>query len=399
MTAAETRLARTGRPTGSEFLAHLHRCKGDFIAFLKELTEVESPSNEPQTQGAARAVIAGRLQAMGFLTFELSGRQSGGSLYARPRARAKSAPLQLLVGHYDTVWPLGTLKEMPFAVDGNTVRGPGVYDMKGGITQIVFALETLRHFGVEPAVTPVIFANSDEEIGSRESTRHIGRLAARAARAFVLEPSLGRDGKLKTARKGVGRFSVRIRGQAAHAGLDPEKGASAILELSHVVQALFALNNAEKGVTVNVGTIEGGLRPNVIAPESGAVADVRVRTREDAERVTAAIHGLKPTVPGTSLVVEGGIGRPALEPTPRNQQLWRLAKTLSAEIGLELQEGLAGGGSDGNTTSLFTATLDGLGPVGDGAHAPHEFLYLDETLERTALLALLLSAPPLEAVE
>jgi glutamate carboxypeptidase len=399
MTAAEAGPEGAARPHGTEILAHLHARKGEFVDFLQELTEVESPSSEPQTQGAARAVIAGRLQTLGIRTFELSGRRHGGNLYARPQARPKSAPTQLLIGHYDTVWPLGTLNEMPFAVEGNTVRGPGVYDMKGGIAQIVFALDALRHFGVEPTVTPVIFANSDEEIGSRESTRHIRRLATRAARAFVLEPSLGRDGKLKTARKGVGRFSVKIRGQAAHAGLDPEKGASAILELSHVVQALFALNDAERGVTVNVGTIEGGLRPNVIAPESGAVADVRVRTQEDAERVTAAIHGLKSTVPGTSLVVEGGIGRPALEPTPRNRQLWGLAQTLSAEIGLELKEGLAGGGSDGNTTSLFTATLDGLGPVGDGAHAPHEFLYLNETLERTALLALLMAAPPLEAVE
>ncbi|MDH3262761.1 MAG: M20 family metallopeptidase [Paracoccaceae bacterium] len=399
MTAAEAALAGTTRPGGSEILAHLHARKADFVAFLERLTLVESPSLEPQTQDRARAVIAERLQAMGFRTLKLSGRKNGGNLYARPRVRARSAPLQLLIGHYDTVWPLGTLKEMPFAVEGNMVRGPGVYDMKGGITQIVFALEALRYFGVELPVTPVFFANSDEEIGSRESTLHIRRLARRAARAFVLEPSLGRDGKLKTARKGVGRFSVRIKGQAAHAGLDPEKGASAILELSHVVQALFALNDAEKGVTVNVGTIEGGLRPNVIAPESGAVADVRVRTQEDAERVTAAIHGLKPTVPGTSLTVEGGIGRPALEPTPRNRQLWGLAQKLSAEIGLELGEGLAGGGSDGNTTSLYTATLDGLGPVGDGAHAPHEFLYLNETLERTALLALLLAAPPLEAVE
>ena len=160
-----------------------------------------------------------------------------------------------------------------------------------------------------------------------------------------------------------------------------------------MVQALFALNNPGQGVTVNVGTIEGGLRPNVVAPESSAVADVRVRTQEDAERVTRAIYGLEPSVPGTSLQVEGGIGRPALEPTPRNRELWSLAKELSREVDLDLEEGLAGGGSDGNTTSLYTATLDGLGPVGDGAHAPHEFLYLDETLQRTALLALLLLAP------
>ncbi|MDJ0827023.1 MAG: M20 family metallopeptidase [Rhodobacter sp.] len=399
MTAAETDLARPGQPSGAEILAHLKGQKDDFVAFLEELTRIESPSLDPVPQGRARGVIADRLRQGGFRTWALSGTSHGGNLYARPDDRPRGRPVQLLVGHYDTVWPVGTLRDMPFEVDGNVVRGPGVYDMKGGITQIVFALEALAHFGAAPQVTPVVFANSDEEIGSRESTHHISRLARKAARAFVLEPSLGRDGKLKTARKGVGRFTVKITGQAAHAGLDPDKGASAILELSHVVQSLFALNDAERGVTVNVGTIEGGLRPNVVAPESGCVADVRVRTHEDAERVTTAIHGLAPVVPGTSLAIEGGIGRPALEPTPRNRRLWREAQSLSAEIGLDLQEGLAGGGSDGNTTSLYTATLDGLGPVGDGAHAPHEFLYLDETLERTALLALLLLAPPLDDPE
>ena len=393
MTATGGKSASPSRPDGQEILWHLQSRKNEFVRFLRELTLAESPSHIPESQNRPREAIAERLESVGFHVQRLSGQRHGGNLYARPKSRRRFAPAQVLIGHYDTVWPLGTLDTMPFAVDGNMVRGPGVYDMKGGITQIIFALETLSHFDVAPSVTPIIFANSDEEIGSRESTRYIRRLARRSCRAFVLEPSLGREGKLKTARKGVGRFTVRIKGQAAHAGLDPEKGASAILELSHVVQALFALNNPGQGVTVNVGTIEGGLRPNVVAPESSAVADVRVRTQEDAERVTRAIYGLEPSVPGTSLQVEGGIGRPALEPTPRNRELWSLAKELSREVDLDLEEGLAGGGSDGNTTSLYTATLDGLGPVGDGAHAPHEFLYLDETLQRTALLALLLLAP------
>ncbi len=394
MTVAGAPSPVSERPGGQEILAHLRDRATDFTAFLEELTLAESPSSVPESQDRPRALIAERLEGLGFRTFRQSGKRNGGNLLARPRARVRGTPAQLLVGHYDTVWPLGTLKDMPFQVDGNQVRGPGVYDMKGGITQIVFALGALEHFGLRPTVMPVVFANSDEEIGSRESTRYIRWLAQCAERAFVLEPSLGREGKLKTARKGVGRFTVRIKGQAAHAGLDPEKGASAILELSHVVQALFALNDPEKGVTVNVGMIEGGLRPNVVAPESGAVIDVRVRTQDDADRVTSAIHGLKPSVPGTRLEIEGAIGRPALEPTPRNRKLWSIAKELSLEIGLDLQNGTAGGGSDGNTTSLYTATLDGLGPVGDGAHAPHEFLYLDETLQRTALLALLLLVPP-----
>ncbi len=399
MTLADSDPTGGKLPTGLDMLAHLRARKQEFAAFLEDLTRLETPSLVPESQDRARELIATRLESNGYRALRLSGRRNGGNLFARPRERRRSEPAQLLVGHYDTVWPLGTLVDMPFEVDGNVVRGPGVYDMKGGLTQIIFALETLSHFRLIPQVTPVVFANSDEEIGSRESTHHIRRLARCACRAFVLEPSLGRDGKLKTSRKGVGRFTINIKGQAAHAGLDPDKGASAILELSHVVQALFALNNAEKGITVNVGTIEGGLRPNVVAPDSGAVVDVRVRTQQDADAVTQAIHALKPSVPGTSLEIEGGIGRPALEPTPRNRKLWTLARDLSSEIGLDLEEGQAGGGSDGNTTSLYTATLDGLGPVGDGAHAPHEFLCLDETLQRTALLAMLLLAPPPEESE
>lgn len=382
------------RPTGPQIIDYLTRRSDDFVAFLERLTLAESPSVVPATQDQVRGIIADRLEGLGFRTLKMSGRSNGGNLYARPADRAPGRPSQMLLGHYDTVWPLGTLDGMPFQVDGNRVKGPGVYDMKGGITQIVFALEAIAHFGLTPGVMPIVFANSDEEIGSRESTRHIARLASRMNRVFVLEPSLGPLGKLKTARKGIGRFTIKVKGKAAHAGLDPERGASAILELSHVVQALFALNDPDRGVTVNVGTIDGGLRPNVVAPESKAVVDVRVETQVDAERIQRAIHGLTPSVPGTELEIDGRIGRPALERTPRNRELWHVAQELSGELGLDLQEGLAGGGSDGNTTSLYTATLDGLGPVGDGAHAPHEFLYVEETLERTALLTLLLLSPP-----
>ena len=387
------------RPSGTEILNHLAGRRDAFTEFLEQLTLAESPSVVATAQSEVREIIADRLENLGFRILRISGRKNGGNLFGRPVDGARNSPAQMLLGHYDTVWPLGTLDDMPFVVDGNIVRGPGVYDMKGGISQIIFAIEAIAHFGLKPSVTPVVFANSDEEIGSRESTRYISRLARQMHRVFVLEPSLGPDGRLKTARKGVGRFTVRVKGQAAHAGLDPERGASAILELSHVVQALFALNDPERGVTVNVGNIEGGLRPNVIAPESAAIVDVRVKTGEDAERIEKEIHGLKPSVPGTELEIEGRIGRPALEPTPRNRQLWHQALELSGELGLDLREGLAGGGSDGNTTSLYTATLDGLGPVGDGAHAPHEFLYLDETLKRTALLTLLLLEPALEHPE
>ena len=265
--------------------------------------------------------------------------------------------------------------------------------MKGGLAQIVFALKAIQELDLPLLFEPVVFINSDEEIGSRTSTRYVRALAERVARAFVLEPSMGEEGTIKTERKGVGRFTITVHGKAAHAGLDPEGGASAILELSHVIQTLFALNDGDKGISVNVGTVDGGLQPNVIAPHSQAVVDVRVPTVADGKKIAKAIHGLQPVTPGVRLHVEGSIGRPAMELTQRNQALWRRAEELGKDLGMQLQHGRAGGGSDGNTTSQYTATLDGLGPVGHGAHAEHEFLYVDRTLERTALLALLLLSP------
>ncbi len=382
-------------PPGSEIMRYLKEHESQFVSFLAELTRRESPSSDASAQAPVRALLAEAFEELDFRSVHVSGRVSGGHLLARPRAERGGGPPQLVLGHMDTVWPLGTLDEMPFEHVDNTVRGPGVYDMKGGVAQIVFALRALREVGAKASVTPYVFLNSDEEIGSPDSRRHIVRLARRTDRVFVLEPSLGPAGKLKTTRKAVGRFNITVQGKAAHAGLDPQSGASAILELSHVIQQLFALNDAERGITVNVGTVDGGLRPNVVAPRSTASVDVRVRTQADAERVQDAIRALAPKTPGVSIEVEGRIGRPALEATPRNRALWDLASRVGRDVGLDLDEGLAGGGSDGNLTSPVTATLDGLGAVGDGAHARHEFIYLDKTLERAALLAMLLAAPPL----
>ena len=262
---------------------------------------------------------------------------------------------------------------------------------------MIFALEAIREFSPEPAVQPIVFINSDEEIGSRESTRYVRALARRVDRTLVLEPSLGISGLIKTARKGVGRFTVTVTGKAAHAGLDPTAGASAILELSHVIQKLFALNDPANGVSVNVGVIDGGVRANVVAPESSAVVDVRVETHADAERIEHAIHGLTAETPGVEVMIDGRIGRPPMERTPANRQLWNVAVDLGKRLGLELEEGTAGGGSDGNTTSQYAATLDGLGAVGDGAHAAHEHIDVSLLPMRCALLALLLMAPPLNA--
>jgi glutamate carboxypeptidase len=388
-------LAGAAAPAAGEILAYLRGRRADLVDLLRRMAQAESPSDVPEAQAGIREIIVTELERLDYRVIRVPGRASGGMLYARPRHRPRRAPAQLLLGHYDTVWPLGTLADMPFEADGDTVRGPGVYDMKGGVAQALLALGALRHFGTETAVVPHLFLNSDEEIGSRESRRYIERLARCMSRVFVLEPSLGPAGLLKTARKAIGRFTVTVRGEAAHAGLNPGAGASAILELSHVIQALFAMNDLERGITVNVGTIDGGLRPNVVAPRSKAVVDVRVAAQADAERVEAAIRALRPAIQGTSLEIEGSYGRPAMERTPANRALWQLACRLGGELGLELEESLAGGGSDGNFTSRLTATLDGLGAVGDGAHARHEHLRLEASLQRAALLALLLVAPPL----
>jgi glutamate carboxypeptidase len=255
---------------------------------------------------------------------------------------------------------------------------------------MVFALRTLRDMGLDPPATPVAFVNSDEEIGSPESRRYIQLVSRNVARAFILEPAFGLTGKIKTARKGVGMFSVTVRGRAAHAGLEPESGASAILELSYLIQKLHEMNDRERGISVNVGVIDGGLRPNVVAPVSRAQVDVRVMNMEDGRLIEDAILGLRPHTPGVTLEVEGGIRSPPLERTPRNLVLWDAARQAGRELGLELEDVTAGGGSDGNTTSQFTATLDGLGPVGDGAHAPREFVFVESLVERCALLTRLL---------
>ena len=377
-------------------LEHLEGTRAEMLELLERLVRAESPSDDPSAQGPMLELLSGAFTQRGFRPRVIPGKNSGGMLLATPAERPRFVPHQLVLGHCDTVWPIGTLESMPIRMEDGNFWGPGSYDMKAGLVQGVFALEALAAAGVDTLpVTPVFLVNSDEEIGSRESTRVIKRFARCADRCFVLEPSLGHDGHLKTARKGVGRFTIRVRGIAAHAGLDPGKGASAILELSLIIQKLFALNDAERGVTVNVGTIDGGLSPNVVAPQSEAVVDVRAPTTEDAAQIEKAIHSLKAETPGTEVEVEGSIRRPPMERTPGNQKLWLLARRGADELGFEIEQAAAGGGSDGNTTSQYAPTLDGLGAVGAGAHAVNEHLVLERMVERSALLARLLSFPPL----
>ncbi|MGZ4370095.1 MAG: M20/M25/M40 family metallo-hydrolase [Gaiellaceae bacterium] len=385
------------QPRPPVLLAWLRQREREIDALLERLVVAESPSLDAAAQRVPFSVLAEELAQLDYVVRRVRGAGVGDHLYARPRARKRAAPFQLVIGHMDTVWPVGTLTRMPVRRDADNLFGPGTYDMKAGLVQLVFALRALRAFDLSPSVTPVILFNTDEEIGSDDSEDVIRRLARGAERAFVLEGGEGADGRLKIARKGVGRFEITVHGRASHAGTSFEQGASAIFDLSHQVQRLFALNDPAHGITVNVGTVDGGLRPNVVAPEATASVGVRVPTDVAAQELERAIRSLQPVVEGCSLEVDGGIGRPPMEPTPRNRLLLASAQRLGRDLGLTLEDaGLVGGGSDANTTSLHTATLDGLGPVGDGGHATDEHVSISSTAERAALLAMLLLEPARE---
>jgi len=387
--------ARNSLPDPGRLLDHLHSRCAVMTQALAELVGIETPSDDPAAQEPAFELLSAELGYAGYACTRIHGRATGGALFARPEHRRRGRRIQLLLGHCDTVWPRGTLATMPVEIREGALHGPGAYDMKAGLIQLIFALRTLCELRLTPFLPPVVLINSDEEIGSPETLRHVVRLARAADRALVLEPSLGPEGLLKTARKGVESYTISITGSAAHAGLDPGKGASAILELSHVIQRVHALNDPDRGISVNVGIIQGGLRANVIAPASRAVVDVRVLSAEDAVYVKREIGRMEPIVPGVALRVDGDNGRPPMERTPRNRALWQLAQAAARRLGIELDEGVAGGGSDGNEASQLCATLDGLGAVGDGAHAAHEHVILDKMVERTALLVMILMSGPL----
>lgn len=382
-----------GGVDAADLLARVRNRREDLVSFVTALSELESPTDDPASQAPVQELLVDALADIGYRTRLWPGTRSGGMLLARPVGRARGAPLQLLVGHCDTVWPHGTLEEMPVRQADGCLQGPGTFDMKAGLASIVFALGVLRDLGATPPATPVVFVNSDEEIGSPESGRTVRRLARHACRAFVAEPSAGPAGKLKTARKGVGNFDVDIYGRAAHSGLSPGEGASAIAELANVIRALHALDEGGEGTTVNVGVVRGGTRPNVVAARATAEVDVRVVRAEDGRRVEEAIRGLPSTTPGVRLEVTGGMRIPPLERTPRNRALWEHALSAAEALGLALDETMVGGASDGSVISQYTATLDGLGAVGDGAHALHEHMVINATVDRCALLALLLMAP------
>ncbi|MCS7255392.1 MAG: M20 family metallopeptidase [Thermomicrobium sp.] len=360
------------------------------LAELRTVVELESPSTDKAAVDRLVAYLRARARELGAAIEEYPQVDYGDLTVASWPAHggAPTEPL-LVLTHIDTVWPVGTLARRPFRIEGDTAYGPGIYDMKASVVMFLEAVRLLRerHLLHRPIRWLI---NTEEEVGSPVSRPLIEREAQSSALVLCLEPPAP-GGALKTARKGVGMFAVRISGRAAHAGAEPERGVSAIQELANQIAYLHSLNDPATGTTVNVGVVGGGTRSNVVAAEAWAKVDVRVATREEAERVTAAVLGARPWLPGATVTVEGGLNRPPMERTPAIAAAFERAREIGRELGLELREAATGGASDGNfTAALGVPTLDGLGCPGDGAHAEHEQISLSGLIERTALLALLL---------
>ena len=364
------------------------------LEMLRELVEIESPSTDKAAVDRCGESVATIAREMGGRVQLFPSRQTGNALRVEFAAGAGKRPGQiLLLGHLDTVWEKGTIARMPFRVRGGKAYGPGALDMKSGIVVGLFSLRALRLLGVPLQKKVVLLLGADEEIGSGFTRRIIENEARKSDAVLVLEPAQGAQGALKTARKGVGEFQIRVRGSAAHAGLEPEKGASAIVELSRQILRLEQLADTRRGITLNAGVIQGGTRTNVVAEQAVASVDVRVERIEDLRRIEAKMRALRAQDRRTTIEVSGSFNRPPLERTPGVAALFQLARRLAKPLGLALQEASVGGGSDGNFTgALGVATLDGLGAVGEGAHSREEHVIISELPRRSALLAHLIAS-------
>lgn len=377
------------RNAGQRLLDWLAAHQDELVATLGLLVRSESPSGAKPELDALADRLTDRFGPFGAIARIVHPTGDHLRLHV-PGGPGRPA---LVLCHYDTVWPLGSLAANPFRVEDGVVRGPGCFDMKGGIVLLEYALRALAALGLELPRPLTVLLSADEEVGSPTSRPLIEAEAPLCEYVLVLESPLP-GGVLKTARKGVGRFTLEIEGRAAHAGVEPERGVSAIVELAHQTLRVHALNAPEVGTTVNVGVVAGGTRPNVVAARARAEIDVRVATLAEAERVAAALQGLTPVLPEARLTVSGGLNRPPMERTPASAALFVRAREIArAALDQDLQEGATGGGSDGNfTAALGLPTLDGLGPDGRGAHAADEHVLVASLAPRAALLAALLHA-------
>ena len=377
------------------FLRYARSKQSDIIALIRELVECESPSDDRQAVNRFVDLLASKAEALGRVRTYAGGR-FGRHLrcelkFPGPRKRREGSILAL--GHSDTVWPTGTLAQMPFREKNGRLWGPGVLDMKSGLAFFLFAARALRELDVPVSRSVVLQVNADEEVGS-ETSRPLTEEAARSSGAvLVLEPGTGLEGKLKTSRKGVGDYVVAVKGRASHAGVDFQNGASAILELARQLERIAGFTKIQRGLTVNPGVISGGTRTNVVAAEARAEIDIRVARIHDAAALDKKFHALRPFDKRCTIHVEGGLNRPPMERTAAIAKLFGTARGFAKELGVDLEESATGGGSDGNfTAALGVPTLDGLGGAGEGAHAANESILINRIADRTALLAMLISS-------
>jgi glutamate carboxypeptidase len=366
--------------------------RADMLDVLKRMVEFESPSDNKAAVDHLGEYLAEQFESLGGKVTFFPQETCGAHLKVDfPGDNGKPV---LLLGHFDTVWPLGTLKTMPFRVENGRAFGPGVYDMKAGITMMIFALRALRTAGrAESSLSrPVtVLLDTDEEVGSTTGRPVVEATAKDCEAVLVLEPSQSLKGQLKTARKGVGDYTIRVRGRASHAGVDFEKGHSAVIELSRQVLEIAKFTDVARGITVNPGVIQGGTRTNVVAAEAVAEVDIRIARAADAAELERKFTSLRPVDPNCTVEISGGLNRPPMERTEGTVRLFRLAQEQAKLMGMTLDEASTGGGSDGNFTSgLGIPTLDGLGAVGEGAHASNESIILEELPRRAALLAALI---------
>ena len=363
----------------------------NMLRTLETFVRTESPSTEKAAADVCAQVIAAEWSKRRVRVESLEQKHRGAHLRITCVPGNTKPRSQLLVlGHYDTVYASGTLAKIPFRTAAGRVYGPGVFDMKAGIVQALFALDAIQQTGAAPSKEIVFLWTSDEEIGSESSRKLLEAEAKRSDAVFVLEPSLGPKGLLKTARKGVGEAEIIVSGRASHAGLAPEKGVNAIHELALQIALVKKWNDLKRDVSVNVGLVAGGTRPNVIPDHAKAVLDLRALRVTDMRRIEKQLRGLRPILPGAKLTVRGGFNRAPLE-RKISAELFQRAATLAIKMGFTLGEATVGGGSDGNlTAALGIPTLDGLGAVGDGAHSAGEYIIARTMPRRAALIAALL---------
>lgn len=370
-------------------LAGARKKESVLLKRLQQLVIAESPSENKAAVDACVSLVESWATELGGKAKRYRQKQYGDLLQIR-FGPAKGKPV-LLLGHLDTVWPLGTVRKMPFRVKDGRAWGPGTLDMKAGVVMALTAMEMLSEASL--LNRPVLlFLVSEEEIGSPVSREITEKIAATCDSVFVLEPAQGLDGAYKTSRKGVGNFHLKVEGVAAHSGVDFSRGHSAILELARLINQVSTFTQEKIGLTVNPGIVGGGTRSNVIAAEAWAEVDIRIARMADAERIEKKFRKLKVTDKACRLTVEGGLNRPPMERKAGTIKLFQQAAKLAAELGIPLEEAATGGGSDGNfTAALGIATLDGMGAVGEGAHAEHESILVEHLAPRTALLAAMIA--------